>query len=362
MAIDQAAKFSWDDNDIEVGARQKGGPGSGNFGHGGRPGKRGGSAGGGARATKKVDPIAAYTAASSRVRQLADMTGVVALDDEAARYIRSADILRRSYKPEEMMALKTVSGDEFEQIKGRLIATTAPDTSDFDYDIRVNASFEVHPPAKVTERYEALVEEGGGEVENLLHGTDDFAAVAIGQEGFKRAREVGDAVDMMGEGVYLADNSAQALQYVGGTFEPTAPRAFGAIVESSLAKGRSGEWKPGVKMTVASEGFDSMHATAGDIISDDEWVVRDPARILPQYIHRVTRLEKSYGKSVTKDDPKVVGNFTDPPSAVTDGLNSAFVTQFVDAGGRATGKSLEKLLVETRKVVTTLEEPDDAAL
>jgi hypothetical protein len=183
-----------------------------------------------------------------------------------------------------MTALEGVDTPTLVRVTGR-VQDTWDRENHATFSADVNGVYRIHTQSRVVNGYQKAYDSRDNESTDLYHGTDYEGAVGISTGGYKvpKTAKIGR---MMGDGTYLAANSSKSVQYVGDRFGRGG--ATGVLLVNRAAMGTVGEFDRSYGMVFTDT--DTVHAAKGAFgLVNEEWCVRDPKAVMPDYWVDVTR-------------------------------------------------------------------------
>lgn len=205
---------------------------------------------------------------------------------------------KQKYDVKEMLALSTVSSAETSEQIDR-IRSTWDKKEHGGFTSKVHNVFRITANKELNAKFDKLASEKGNVVNNQFHGTHHLAARDIASGGYKvipsRDAKTGR---MLGDGIYTSDCASKVIQYIGDRFgrgDMNGVLFLNKVVFGKQAKGTS-------KDTWSKKDVDSVYGVKGartqmnnghyTTLVNDEYVVKDPAAILPMYWIDIDRISK----------------------------------------------------------------------
>ena len=145
---------------------------------------------------------------------------------------------------------------------------------------KINNVFRIKNSGEVEAKYNEAVKKYGNVRKNLYHGTDHFAARSISSNGYIIPRNA-KAGRMMGDGIYLADNSSKSAQYLGTKFSRNTGN--GIMFVNDAAMGTVGDWTGRSGQGSNSWTDNTVFAKKNWGVLNNEWAVKDVNAVLPRY-------------------------------------------------------------------------------
>lgn len=259
-----------------------------------------------ARTGKPVTVQQLYDKATPSQRALAKQTGLLPTDAVAEKYvknqvlpaIRSGALMPpgKSFHRFNTSALSTVTaGKEMQSIKVKYDSSwDKRNHSSFSGSIR--NVFKITPSENLNKAYQKEVNRVNNVKKNLYHGTHQEAGAVISSGGFKIPKSA-KAGRMLGDGVYLAENSSKSVQYLGSSFSRYS-RVRGVLLQAEAAMGKvsntatttTNPWKDlPYSFSRGAIKQDSVYAPKGKYspyhptLINGEYVVKEPKGVLPTY-------------------------------------------------------------------------------
>lgn len=199
-----------------------------------------------------------------------------------------------------MSALSTVTGVDQQKIISSY--SQSWDKKNHQFKGRIENVFKITPPKPMQDKFDEIAAKKDNIKTGLYHGTGVDVAPLIASGGYIVTKNA-KAGRMLGDGLYLANTSSKSMQYIGTSFSRTGGTR-GVLFANKVSLGNMGDTSKvasgsGYGGSTAGNNIlanhDSLYAPKNirtnvhQQLINDEYVVKDPAAVLPDYWLDVVR-------------------------------------------------------------------------